>query len=114
MVMFYQGIEKRTRKIGPPPKKVAKPFVPLKPRQYHDAGYSTKSFPSCASAYDKSRDPLFASQTRYEGEMAEREQAARVEIERKKTMVAPICNKGGYQYIGDVPVEVLVTLGRKV
>ncbi|QYW02659.1 hypothetical protein CPT_Marzo_121 [Stenotrophomonas phage Marzo] len=51
---------------------------------------------------------------RYEGEMAEREAAAQREIERKKTMVAPMYSKGGYQYVGDVPPEIVKTLGRKV
>lgn len=113
-MMFYQGPEKVVRKIGPPAKKKPKPFVPLKPRQYHDEGFNPKSLPSCSRPYDRSKDPLFASKLRYEGEMAEREAAAQVEIERKKTMVAPICNKSGYMYIGDVPPEVVKTLGRKV
>lgn len=38
----------------------------------------------------------------YEGDMAEREKLAQVEIAKKKTMVAPIFNKSGYQYIGDI------------
>lgn len=51
---------------------------------------------------------------KYEGEMAERETIAQQEIERKKMMVAPIANKMGYQYIGDMPDEVVKTLGRKI
>lgn len=113
-MMFYQGPQKTKWPIGPPVKKKPREFATLKPRTYHDEGYSTKQFPSCSRPYDKACDPLFASQTRYEGEMAEREAAARVEVERKKTMVAPMYNKGAYQYVGDVPKEVLITLGRKV
>lgn len=51
---------------------------------------------------------------KYEGEMAEREALAQEEIERKKKMVAPLYNKGGYQYVGDAPPEIIKTLGRKV
>lgn len=36
---------------------------------------------------------------RYEGEMLDRELKAKEEIERKKTQVAPLYNKGGYMYI---------------
>lgn len=51
---------------------------------------------------------------KYEGEMAEREQVAQKEIARKKKMTAPLANKMGYQYIGDMPADVIKTLGRKV
>lgn len=47
-------------------------------------------------------------------EYLERERVASVEIERKKKMVAPICNKAGYSYIGDMPADQIKTLGRKV
>jgi hypothetical protein len=114
MVMFYQDQPKTVYTIGKKVRKVAKPFVQLAPRKYHEVAVSTKSFPSRVSEYDKSKDPLFASVTRYEGEMADREKVARVEIERKKTMCAPLYNKGGYQYIGDVPPEIIKTLGRKM
>lgn len=43
-----------------------------------------------------------------------RELAAREQIKRKKKMVAPICNKAGYMYVGDAPPEIVQTLGRKV
>lgn len=109
--MFYQGPQKQERPIGKPVKRTPRPFVTLAPRHYHDEGYNTRSLPSCTSAYDKARDPLFASKTRYEGEMADREAAARVEIERKKTMVAPLYNKGPYQMI--TSAEQCLTMGRK-
>lgn len=51
---------------------------------------------------------------KYEGDLAAREAAAQVEIERKKKMTAPLANKMGYQYIGDMPESVIKTLGRKV
>jgi hypothetical protein len=45
----------------------------------------------------------------------EREAAAAVETERKKKMVAPMWNKGGYQYVGDdAPPEIIQGLGRKL
>lgn len=47
----------------------------------------------------------------YEGEMAEREKRAQQEIARKKMSVAPLYNKGGYQYI--TPETDPKTLGRK-
>ena len=51
---------------------------------------------------------------KYEGELAEREAAAQREIERKKKMVAPLYNKGGYQYVGDASEEIIKNLGKKV
>lgn len=114
--MFYQGTDRRSKKIGAPCKKKAvREFVTLKPRQYHNEGFDPKSLPSCSVPYDKSKDPLFAKKTRYEGEMAQREAVAQTEIERKKTMVAPLYNKAGYEYIGGVTdPTILKNLGRKV
>ena len=44
-----------------------------------------------------------------------REAEAQKEIKRKKTKVAPLYNKGGYQYVGDdAPPEIIKNLGRKV
>jgi len=115
MVMFCQEPTRKANPYVTITKRKPKPFVTLKPRQYHDAGYNTRSLPSCTSTYDKARDPLFASAARYQGEMADREAAARVEIERKKTMVAPLHNKAGYEYIGGITdPTILKNLGRKV
>lgn len=111
MVMFLQEPKRKANPFVTIQKRRPRPFVQLKPRQYHDEGFNTRSLPSCSSAYDKARDPLFASKTRYEGEMADREAAARVEIERKKTMVAPLYNKGPYQMI--TSAEQCLTIGRK-
>jgi len=49
----------------------------------------------------------------YNKEMIERERAAQKESERRKSMVAPMYNKGAYQYIGDAATEVIEGLGRK-
>jgi len=50
-----------------------------------------------------------------EDEYARREAEAQKEIKRKKTKVAPLYNKGGYQYVGDdAPPEIIKNLGRKV
>lgn len=49
-----------------------------------------------------------------EEEYKQREAVAKAETERKKKQVAPMWNKGGLQYIGDAPPEIIETLGRKV
>lgn len=50
---------------------------------------------------------------KYEGELAEREEKARKELERKKKFVALTTNKGTYEFIGENPSEqVLKDLGR--
>lgn len=46
-------------------------------------------------------DPLAEKRIRYEGQMAEREQRAQEEIERKRTQVAILYNKGPYMMITD-------------
>lgn len=118
MMMIYTTTKfKRRRgqsKVAPKPRKKKQPFVELKPREYMDRAESTASYPSRMISYMMENNPVLEKPIRYEGEMAEREALAQKEIERKKTMVAPICNKGGYQYVGDVPPEVVQTLGRKV
>ncbi len=43
-----------------------------------------------------------------------REAKAKSETDRKKKMVAPLYNKGGYQYVGDAPPEIIKNLGKKV
>jgi hypothetical protein len=58
---------------------------------------------------------LHTPQLRYEDEeMMKRETAAQEEKKRKSKMVAPLYNKGGYQYVGDAPPEIIKNLGRKV
>lgn len=47
-------------------------------------------------------------------DMVNREAVAQKEAERRKGMVAPLYNKGCYQYIGDAPAEILQGLGRKL
>jgi len=54
-----------------------------------------------------------STQHEYGEEMFQREQKARKEAERRKKMIAPLYNKGAYQYIGDVAEEVVRDLGRK-
>ena len=46
-------------------------------------------------------------------EMKEREAIARVESERRKKMIAPMYNKGAYQYIGGVDKAILHDIGKK-
>ena len=49
----------------------------------------------------------------YNKEMLKREKDAQKEAERRKSMIAPMYNKGAYQYIGDAAEEVIEGLGRK-
>jgi len=60
------------------------------------------------------RVPSRPALQRLSPEMEERERLAQEETKRKSKMVAPICNKGGYVYVGDSPPEIVQTLGRKV
>lgn len=46
-------------------------------------------------------------------EMAEREALARAEADRRKKMIAPMYNKGAYQYIGGVDEAILHDIGKK-
>lgn len=45
---------------------------------------------------------------------AERKMLAAAETERKKKQVGVLYNKGGYQFIGDAPPEIIRGLGRKL
>jgi hypothetical protein len=47
-------------------------------------------------------------------ELAFREAEAMRQADEKATRIAPIWNKGAYQYVGDVNKEDLITLGRKI
>lgn len=84
------------------------PYVP---------GSSNSTYQSYLSSKDKYKsvdiDPVSKSQDqiRYEGELAEREQAAQAEIERKKMRTAPAYSKGAYQYISEMD---LPYIGRKI
>ena len=44
----------------------------------------------------------------------ERERKAKEIADDRKKMVAPLYNKGCYQYIGDAPKEIIQNLGRKI
>jgi hypothetical protein len=46
-------------------------------------------------------------------DMAVRERLAQAEAERRKKMIAPMYNKGAYQYIGGVTPEILHDIGKK-
>jgi hypothetical protein len=112
MSMFFQGQPKTVYKIGKKVRKCAKPFVQLKPREYMSNAYSTKDFPELEVEVKK---VVMSDPVEYEGEMAEREAAANKESERRKTMVAPLYNKAGYEYIGGITdPTILRNLGRKI
>jgi hypothetical protein len=117
--MIIYTTTKFKRKLGQPKsvtkqRKKKQEFVELKPREYMERSYNTAAFPSRMIAHMEANEPVLEKPIRYEGEMAEREAAAQKEIARKRTMVAPICNKGPLQYVGDAPPEVIRTLCRKV
>lgn len=57
-----------------------------------------KVYPSLNNGVDPVR---VLSKVEYTGELAKREEEARKEVEAKKKRVAPLFNKGGYQYITD-------------
>lgn len=46
-------------------------------------------------------------------EMRRREKVAQEEAERRKKMIAPMYNKGAYQYIGGVDETILHDIGKK-
>lgn len=102
------------RKAALPTRKVRKVFTELKPRESKfvitEAMKRTASAPSATAPV---RSPILKPVDRSE-EWLRREAAAHAETERKKKMVAPLYNKGGYQYVGDAPPEIIKTLGRKV
>lgn len=112
-----RAAEKKANTARKPRKR--REFVELKPREgkfvITEAMQRTANAPSANPDY-QCRDITRAEvkSTMSEQEYVQREQAARVEIERKKKQVAPLYNKGGYQYVGDAPPEIIETLGRKV
>lgn len=105
---------KKKRKIkGEVAQKYKTTFVekkPSTPDKYRAAG--TEQYKSLIDTYLETHAPAAAvTQVQYEGEMAEREAAARAELERKKGRVAPLFNKGAYQLITDE--SQLKDIGRK-
>lgn len=121
-MLIYTSVpsKKRKKKAKPnpnaTPKRVKKAFVEMAPREStRYQAPDTKQYPSLIDRYLAEQAPEAPKkQMIYEGEMADREAAAQKEIARKKTMVAPMYNKGGYQYVGDVPADIVKTLGRKI
>jgi hypothetical protein len=76
------------------------------PSLSYDQSRSTQQYPSALTMPVKAAKagPVVDPRNLDEQEQAEwlaREQAAQAEIDVKKTRVAPMFNKGGYQYIGD-------------
>lgn len=58
--------------------------------------------------------PVKLCQVQVSPDMLDRELQAQAIATSRKKMVAPLYNKGAYQYIGDAPPEIIKTLGRKV
>ena len=70
---------------------------------------NTKSIPSKSDGADSVNEKK--ARVRYDGEMAEREEAAKAEIEAKQKRVTLPYSKGGYQY---VPSSEARDAGKKV
>lgn len=108
--------ERKENTVRTPRKK--REFVELKPRESKfvitEGMAKVAALPS-ARGTTLTLDKIDRSKTILpEDEYKRREAAARAEIERKKKQIAPLWNKGGLQYIGDAPPEIIETLGRKV
>lgn len=91
-----------------------KSFQPLKPRDSRYVimpGMDHSVYPSSSFKQSEKKQTVISMD---EEEYKIREAAAKLEIERKKKMVAPLYNKGAYQFIGDAPQEIINNLGRKV
>ena len=100
-------------------KRPTKIFVELKPRVTRvvitDDMAKTASLPSHEHNSPIKYRPRSEPKTKFSvEEYQRRETEAKKEIERKKKRVAVMYNKGGYQYIGDAPAEVVKDLGKKV
>ena len=105
--------KKRKKIKGEVAKKYKPAFVERKPAEvtkYRAAG--TEQYKSLIDTYLATHEPEYTNKAPvYEGELAEREAAARLELERKKKQVAPLFNKGAYQLITDE--SQLKDIGRK-
>lgn len=92
-------------------------FVDLKPRESRfvvtEEMARVASLPSASGSVIRKTSKAPKSVLTKE-EYEQREALARAEIKRKSKNVAPMWNKGGYQYVGDAPPEIIKTLGRKV
>lgn len=107
----------REKMLNVRPKYKAPEFTDLKPRPSRfvetESMRHVKELPSLALK-PKVKTKVKKLVVRPRG-WAAREAAAAIEIERKKKMVAPLFNKGGYQYVGDdAPPEIIQGLGRKL
>lgn len=95
-------------------KKVVREFRPLQPQVSRhvmtEGMLKAARLPSNVAAVPSVKDSVIELTP----DMAEREKLAQQEISRKKKRVAPLYNKGGYQYVGDAPPEIIQTLGRKI
>ena len=83
-----------------------KPRKPKKEKEPSSTVLASKNYRRAGVEHVESfrpgRVPQQASPIRYDDEeMRERERLAQKEIKRKKMRVAPMYNKGGYQYVTD-------------
>lgn len=70
----------------------------------------TQDIPSSTATVGRCTKPV---EPKYEGEMAEREKAAQIEISKKKKQIAIPYSKGAYMYIGGMDKQALKDLGKK-
>ena len=89
---------RKSKKVTPTSKKPKQQFVPLKWKAPVQFGPSLSGYKSKLDDYLQTA-PKMVEPIRYEGELAEREAAAREHAERLKKCVAPAYNKGAYTLI---------------
>jgi len=110
LVYVRSSFRKLKKSKGPSTKRSPRPFVEKKP-----AGPEPFRAPSHSHISSLGVDrigPVNApSSVQYEGEMADREAAAQLQIERQKKCVAPAYNKGAYTLIASP--EQATWIGRK-
>lgn len=105
----YKPKRKSRKPVGDVAKKLEKkPFVTKKPTPERE-----KRAIELAPSLQTETPFQMPVYPKYEGEMAEREAAAQVELEKKKKRVGILVNKSAYQYLGDAPPEIMYSLGKK-
>lgn len=115
------------RKASLTPKYKKPPFTPLKPRESRlvetEEMARIRALPSLGvqsiargeSVSDLTLPTEYDEWTDAEREdWMRRERAARSISDERKTQLAPLYNKGGYEFVGAMPPEIIQNLGRKV
>lgn len=104
------------------PKRSKRSFTPLKPRESRFVKLPELEFihtlPSLETNHQVNASKNVDLYEEWDqdkiDEFARREAVAKAEIARRKTMLAPLYNKGAYEYIGAMPPSIIKNLGRKI